>query len=357
MADKKEQKIKVLVIAPSMRLVGGQSIQAARLIDAFADNEKIEMRFLPNNPESSFQNVKILRTLAASLKFWRLLFKHIPQTDIVHIFSSGTTSYLISTLPPLFVAKLFGKKTILNYHTGEAEEHLKNWKLTARPTMKRFDKIVVPSPFLVHIFDKFGLRAASIFNFVDTGKYVFRARDPLKPVFLSNRNFEKHYRVADVLRAFRLIEQNFPAAKLTVAGSGSEAQSLKKLAEELDLKNIEFIGRIEPSEMPKIYDSADIYLNSSIVDNMPLSIIEAFACGLPVVSTNAGGIPFIVTHEKTGLLVETNDYEGLAREAIRLLKDHDLARNLILEARAACTKYSWENVKNDWIELYGKLNN
>ena len=126
--------------------------------------------------------------------------------------------------------------------------------------------------------------------------------------------------MSDVLRAFQLI-QKIPEAKLIVAGYGSEEAKLKKLAVELNLKNIEFTGRVEQSEMPKIYDRADVYLNASIVDNMPLSIIEAFACGLPVVSTDAGGISYIVADGETGLLVKTNDYKALAEQAIRLLED------------------------------------
>lgn len=348
----KTGKIKVLLVAPSMKIVGGQSIQAKRLLDAFAPDEKVELEFIPNNPDTPFQNVKLLRTILASIKFWFLLFRKIPKTDIVHIFSSGTTSYIISTLPPLFTAKLFGRKTILHYHTGEAEEHLKNWKMTAKPTMKRFDEIIVPSQFLVDVFAKFDLKAKAIFNFVEGEKFAFRERKSLKPVFLSNRNFEAHYRVEDVLRAFRLIQNRFSEARLLIAGCGSEEKKLKKLAGELKLENTEFLGRIENSEMPKVYDRADVYLNSSIVDNMPLSIIEAFSCGLPVVSTNAGGIPYICENGETALLVGKKDYETLAREAIRLLEDGALAEKIIGKAHAECVKYSQENVCGRWLEIY-----
>lgn len=355
MENKRPQKIKVALVAPSMKEVGGQSIQAKRLLDAFSGSETVEFSFIPNNPETAFQTVKFLRTIFTSLKFWFLLFARIPQSDIVHVFSSGTTSYIISTVPPLFVSKLFGKKTVLNYHTGEAETHLKNWRLTAKPTMKMFDRIVVPSRFLVDVFAKFDLEATAIFNFVESEKFKFRARNPLEPVFLSNRNFEAHYQVADVLRAFQLIQQKIPEAKLVVAGYGSEESALKKLAAELNLANTEFIGRVEQNEMPKIYDKTDIYLNSSIVDNMPLSIIEAFSCGLPVVSTDAGGIPYIVEDGETGLLVKTNDYEALAKQAVRLLEDENLARKIIRNALEEIGKYNREKVREDWLKLYRNL--
>jgi glycosyltransferase involved in cell wall biosynthesis len=354
MADK-NGKIKVLLVAPSMKIVGGQSIQAKRLLDAFAADEKIEFEFLENNPEALFRNVKLLRTIFTSVKFWFLLFRKIPKTGIVHVFSSGTTSYIISTLPPLFVARLFGRKTILHYHNGAAEQHLENWKLTAKPTMKRFDEIVAPSQFLVDVFAKFDLKAKAIFNFVEGEKFVFRERKKLKPVFLSNRNFEAHYRVEDVLRAFRLIQNQFPEARLLIAGYGSEEKKLKNLAVELKLENAEFLGRIENEEMPKIYDKADIYLNASVIDNMPLSIIEAFSCGLPVVSTDAGGIPYICENGATALLVGKNDYENLARAAISLVENQELARKIVGNARRECVKYSLEDVRGRWTKLYQNL--
>jgi glycosyltransferase involved in cell wall biosynthesis len=353
--ENKNAKIKVALVAPSLKNVGGQSIQAGRLLDAFRTDEKVELEFIPNDPATPFQNVKFLRTIFASIKFWFLLFGKIPKTDVVHIFSSGTTSYIISTLPPLFIAKLFGKKTILHYHTGEAEAHLAHWKLTAKPTMKRFDEIVVPSQFLVDVFEKFDLKVKAIFNFVDGKRFVFRPRKPLLPVFLSNRNFEPHYNVGDVLRAFRVIQDRFPEARLLVAGYGSEEAKLKELALELKLENTEFLGRIAHERMPEIYAKADIYLNSSVVDNMPLSIIEAFSCGLPVVSTNAGGISYICENGETALLVDKNDYEALAREAVSVLDDGELAQKIINNARRECEKYSPENVRGRWLEIYQNL--
>ncbi len=167
MENERPKKIKIVLVAPSMKNVGGQSIQAKRLLDAFSGDEKIELSFVPNNPETVFQTVKFLRTIFTSFKFLFLLLGKIPKTDIVHVFSSGTTSYLISTVPPLLIAKFFGKKVVLNYHTGEAAEHLKHWRLSAKPTMKMFDKIVVPSQFLVDIFAEFDLKSSAIFNFFE----------------------------------------------------------------------------------------------------------------------------------------------------------------------------------------------
>ncbi len=118
---------------------------------------------------------------------------------------------------------------------------------------------------------------------------------------------------------------------------------------------MEFIGRVPHSRMPELYDAADIYLNSPNVDNMPGSIIEAYAAGVPVVTTNAGGIPYIVTHGETGLMVERNDHEAMAREAIRLLESEELAATIARKAHAECRKYSWGAVREEWLGLYREL--
>ncbi len=221
--------------------------------------------------------------------------------------------------------------------------------------MRAFDRIVVPSQFLVDVFARFDLRAEAISNFVETEKFKFRERPALHPVFLSNRNFEAHYRVGDALRAFAIIQEKIPDARLLIVGAGSEEARLKKLAQELRLENAEFAGRVEQEEMPAFYDRADVYLNSSIVDNMPLSIIEAFACGLPVVTSDAGGIPYLVEHEENGLLAPANDYRSLAREAVRLFETEGLAQKIIAKARAECVKYSWSQIREQWLAAYEEL--
>jgi len=107
--------------------------------------------------------------------------------------------------------------------------------------------------------------------------------------------------------------------------------------------------------MPALCDAADVYLNASNVDNMPLSILEAFAAGLPVVTTDAGGIPYIVEHERTGLLVPMNDCEALAAQALRLLEDAEFALRLARGARAECDKYRWAAVRGLWVEFYNEV--
>jgi len=177
----------------------------------------------------------------------------------------------------------------------------------------------------------------------------------LRPSFLSNRNFDPIYNVPCVLKSFDIIQKRFADASLCVVGDGAQRAELEELARDLKLRNVKFTGLVAPTEMPRLCDEADIYLNASNVDNMPLSILEAFAAGLPVVTTNAGGIPYIVSHEQTGLLVEKNDYEAMAAAAMRLLEDEELAAQITGRARAECAKYRWDVVREEWLDFYREV--
>jgi glycosyltransferase involved in cell wall biosynthesis len=107
--------------------------------------------------------------------------------------------------------------------------------------------------------------------------------------------------------------------------------------------------------MAGLYHEADIYLMSPRADNMPLSILECFACGLPVVSSDAGGIPNMVQDQRTGLLFSAGDHEAMARCALRLLDEQGFAKRLAENARAECDRYTWQGIGPQWIGLYSYL--
>jgi glycosyltransferase involved in cell wall biosynthesis len=222
--------------------------------------------------------------------------------------------------------------------------------------MHQADAVVTPSGYLVDVFSRFGVRSESISNFVDPDAVVFRRRESLRPVFLSNRNFQALYNVPCVLRAFAAIQARLPEARLIVIGDGPERERVHETARALAVQHVEFVGAVRPTEMGQWYDQADVYLNASDIDNMPNSIIEAFACGLPVVTTRAGGIPYVVEHERNGLLVDCGDHEGLAAAALRLLDDGALAQRLIAEGlRDVDQLYTWSAVSDRWAALYRRL--
>jgi glycosyltransferase involved in cell wall biosynthesis len=353
--------IRVLLVGPSLDILGGQSVQLARLLERFRDTPGVDVDFLAVNPRlpgplRALQRIKYVRTVATSIAYLATLLARVPRYDIVHAFSASYYSYLLAPLPAVVVGKLFGKRTLLNYHSGEADDHLANWR-SAALTMRRFaDVIVVPSAYLVDVFGRHRLSARAVFNFIELAQLPYREREALRPVFLSNRNFEPLYNVACTLDAFAIIQREVPDASLVLAGDGSQRASLESQAQRLGLRNVTFVGRVPPDRMGELYFDADVYLNSPDVDNMPLSVIEAYAAGLPVATTDAGGIPYIVRNGETGLMVPRGDASALAAAALRLLREPGLARRLSAQAREECLRlYVWPSVEPEWQALYAEL--
>jgi len=354
--------LRVLIVAPTFGILGGQSVQAARLLDHLREEPSLRVGFLPINPRlpgvlGSLQRIKYVRTVVTSIAYGLSLLVQVRRYDVIHVFSASYLSFVLAPTPAILIAKLYRRKVLLNYHSGEAEDHLRRWRRTAIPTIKLADALVVQSEYLVEVFAQFGLKAHAIYNIIDTGKFRFRERVPLRPVFLSNRNLESHYGVDRVLRAFAIIQAKVPEASLKVVGDGSQRGSLEALASDLGLQNIAFTGQVDPNSIADVYDAADIYLNGSEIDNQPLSLLEAFACGLPIVTTDAGGIPFMVTDGKTGMVVPRGDYQQMADRALRLLNDSALTKTIVEQGRQECRKYAWESVRDQWLNTYEKLGN
>ena len=355
-----KNKVRVLIAAPPLDILGGQSRQAVRLMEGLKREADLQIGFLPHNPRLPgflrvLQRIKYVRTVSTTLFYLVLLLLRVRKYDIIHVFSASYYSYSLSAAPALLIARLFGKKSILNYRSGEAEDHLATWK-TAVPSIRMADQIVVPSGYLVDVFARFGLRARAINNIVELDRFTFRERSPLRPIFLTSRLLEPLYNVPCVLRAFAIIQQNYPEARLTVAADGFLRAELEQLARDLKLRNCDFIGFVSFDDMPALYDAADIYLSATSIDNMPSSITESMACGLNVVTTDGGGaIPYIMTNEVTGLIVNSDDHEALAREALRLLDDNDFALQLAHNAHQASKKFTWPYIRDEWLDLYRKL--
>lgn len=351
--------VRVLLVAPSLGIMGGQAVQADLLYRNFK-REGVDVGFLPINPVpwgplKYLTRVKYLRTLIVSIFYLCSLFLRIHRYDVIHIFSASYFSFILAPAPALLISKLYGKKTILNYRSGEADDHLSRAGRLVFRMLRCADQIIVPSGYLVDVFARFGLAAAPIYNISDFSQFRRRERDHAEPNIIVARNLQPLYDVETSIRAFALVQQKHPMASLVVVGEGSEAKRLKKLVAELGVDNVEFTGRVERSMIAELFDRADLFLNSSVIDNMPVAIIEAFYAGLPVVTTDAGGIPYFVKDGENGLVVPMRDWQGLAQAALRLLSDDDLRSRLIDGGRKTASECSWEAVKTKWAAAYRNL--
>ena len=348
--------IRVAIVAPSLRILGGQAVQADRLLKAWRDDPNVHAWLVPHNPLPArwlrrALDIKYVRTVLTELTYGPLLIRELSRADVVHVFSASYTSFLLAPLPAIVAARLLGRPVVLNYRSGEAPDHLAR-SATARAALRRVQRNVVPSRFLVEVMGRFGIDATIVPNMVDLDRFRFRERMPLGPRLLSTRNFEPLYNLACTLKAFRIVQDRWPDATLTLVGGGSQDAELRTMAGQLRLSNVTFAGRVSPEAIADFYAANDIYLQSPNIDNMPTSVLEAYASGLPVVSTEAGGVPAILTDEEHGLLAPLDDHAALAGQVLRILDDPALGRRLARTAFNTCQAYTWPVVRDQWLRVY-----
>jgi glycosyltransferase involved in cell wall biosynthesis len=352
---------KVAIIAPSLRYVGGQSAQADLLLRHWQDDPDIEISFIAVDPPlptflAWAESIPGLRTmLREPIYFWHL-WRGLKGVDIAHIYSASYWSFLLAPAPAWLLSKpkRHKTKTLINYHSGEARYHLQRFR-SGKFVLSRVDKIVVPSGYLVDVFKEFGLSASAVPNIVDLSQFRYRARNPLRPHLVCTRGFSTYYSVDVVVKAFAEVKKSYPEAKLDLVGNGSLEADIRKLVADLNLAGVTFTGVASRQEIGKYYDQADIFINASWLDNMPLSIIEAFAAGTPVVTTSPECMPYLVDHERTGLLSPVGDAKALAANVIRLLRDSTLAANIAKNAHDESQQYTWGAVREQWLKTYREL--
>ena len=319
----------------------------------------VEVSFLAVDPAlprvlAWAESIRGIRTiLREPIYFWHL-WRGLKEVHVAHIFAASYWSFLLAPTPAWFFAKLRGKKSIINYRSGEARDHLRRFR-SGKFVLSRVDEIVVPSGYLVDVFREFGLKAIVVPNLVDLSQFRYRERNPLRPHLVCTRGFSEYYSVDVVVKAFAELKREYSEAQLDLVGGGPLEATIRKQVADLNLNGVNFVGVASRQEIGKYYDQADIFINASWLDNMPVSVIEAFRSGTPVVSTSPESMPYLVQHEHNGLLSKVGDDKALAANVIRLLRDPALAANLARNAYEDSQKYTWEVVREQWLKVYRDL--
>jgi glycosyltransferase involved in cell wall biosynthesis len=330
-----------------------------RLLEKLLRADGLDVRFVPSNLPLSgrfrfFGRFWGVRTAVRWVLVWIELWKQARHADVVHILAASWLYFFAVVAPAVLAGRLRGKRVVLNYRGGAAEPFLERWGWAAGPFFRMADVITAPSAFLAGVIRKrMSLPVAIVSNIVDASLFQFRRRSPVQARFVVTRNLEPIYDLPSVLRAFRRIQQEFPEASLWIAGTGSQEQHLRGLVAEWNLEQVRFLGHVPNQDLPSVFEQRDIMLNASTVDNFPGALVEASAAGLVIVSSAAGGIPFIYENGKTAVLAEPGDWEGLAQGAIKLLHDSTLAENMATAATAVAKNCDWKRVRSSLYGVYG----
>jgi glycosyltransferase involved in cell wall biosynthesis len=355
----------VCIVSPFPPPFGGMAIQAEKialhlLCEGFHDKlAVIRVKTNADLPENLRWAAKIpgFRTLINMILFLYQLHNALLKSDAVYFHTAFFNFFFWITYPAMILIRLHGKKVILSARGGGARLFFQKYRPIVKPILSKADIIATPSGFLKEAFeDVLGIDAIVIPTLTDLHQFQFHHRDSFRPLLLSVRNFEEIYDIACIIRAFEIVRNRYPQARLGIAGSGSLKSELESLVSSLNLNSsVTFYGQVSHKEIQELYSKYDIAVNASRVDNLPGTILEAYASGLPVVSTNAGGIPYIVEDGVTGLLVNIGDYEAMAQKVIQVIEEPELGKTLAKNAAQYCKIYDWNHVKTILMPLLDSM--
>jgi glycosyltransferase involved in cell wall biosynthesis len=217
---------------------------------------------------------------------------------------------------------------------------------------------VVPSAFLRNVFNKRNVQVEVVPNIIDLSRFFPGMRDKGRCHIVVTRNLEDIYDIPTALRAFALLRVQLSNARLTVAGSGPKLGELRALCDSLGIAgSVNFTGRLDNDRVADLYRNADLMLNSSLADNMPISLLEAMASGVPVVSTSVGGVPFLVEDGKDAVLVAPGDAKAMADAVLQILRDDELRSRLIREGIMTVKHFTWSEVRPVLFAVYMRAMN
>lgn len=355
--------LRVGLVGPLPPPSGGMANQTLQLA-ALLRGEGIEVETVqvnaPYRPAWAGR-IKGLRAVCRLLPYLASLWRTAGRVQVFHVMANSGWSWHLFAAPAIWIARLRGTPVVINYRGGEAESFLRRAQGWVRPSLTRADAVIVPSGFLEHVFGQFGFATQVVPNIVNLERFSVApagpaARQGLR--LLVARNLEPIYDNATALRALALIRAHDPHATLVIAGSGPLREELEKLAAELGLAEaVTFTGRVDNAGMAALYQDADVMLNCSLVDNTPNSVLEALACGVPVVSTDVGGVPYLVEHGRTALLVPPQAPQAMADAVRRLAAEPALAASMREAGLRQVQQYTWHSVRPRLLAVYRTVMN
>ena len=274
------------------------------------------------------------------------------RSDIVLIDTYGTQNFYFALIISQ-LCRLMRLPYITILHGGTLPLRLQNNPKLCNLIFKNSKFNVAPSKFFKVIFENHGYSNIKyIPNTIEIKNYVFSKRDYSKPNILWVRSFSEIYNPEMAVRVLKSLKDSKVEATLCMVGPDTDGSmnKVKELAKELYV-DVKFTGKLTKQEWTELSEDYNVFINTTNIDNTPISVIEAMALGIPIVSTNVGGIPYLIEDGLNGTLVEKNNSDAMAKSIINLFENSEKRDLMVLNARKLSETFDWYQVKNQWNQI------
>lgn len=279
----------------------------------------------------------------------------VSQYDIIHIDVFSGKAFLIARLSS-WLQKLIGRPIIMTLHGGRLPEFTNTKPKMVLKVLRRAKVLQTPSLYLISYFKSRGLEVKYLPNAIDTNNFP-KCTDKItkdsNPKLLWVRAFSSIYNPAIAIHTLAYVMHYFPKATLTMIGPDKGIlKDVVSLIQKLNLtESVDLTGPIPNNELYKYYHAHDVFLNTTSYESFGVAVIEAAHCGIPIVSSSVGEIPFLWTHDLNILLTQSISGEDFGEQVVRLLNMPDLVQSISDQAFIRTQDFAWFKIKDAWIAL------
>lgn len=320
----------------------GYNKTSIETLGVFLADEGYRLRYTSDKKNQLYRLIDMIGTT----------FYNLNKVDAILIDTYSTFSFWYAFLCSQ-IARIFNVSYICILRGGDLPNRLKKNPKLCQMIFANAYKNVAPSGYLKQAFEQRGYsNLLYIPNSIEIQKYPYKLREKVAPNLLWVRAFATIYNPEMAVKVLFELRKKYPNATLTMVGPDKDGSllSTKAFADSLGVA-VCFTGKLAKEDWWQLAADHDIFINTTHFDNTPVSVMEAMALGLPVVSTNVGGIPFLLTDNENALLVDDDDTNQMVAAILKLLENPPQSKKLSIEARRYIEQMDWEIVKKKWNEL------
>ncbi len=320
----------------------GKTVTSIETLGQFLKNEGYNVVTSSSKTNKVFRMLDMLYTILQNLK----------KTDYVLIDVYSTSNFYYALIISV-LCKMLKLKYVPILRGGALGNRLKKSPKLSKLIFNNAYENVAPSLYLMSIFKEAGFKnIIHIPNTIELQNYDFNIRSINAINLLWVRSFSNLYNPKLAVQILKSIRDDNINASLCMIGPDNDGslEDTKALSETLGVK-VEFTGKLSKREWHKKAEDYNLFINTTNVDNTPVSVIEAMALGLPVISTNVGGLPHLIDSDINGILVPPDDIQAFKAAILRLKDDPSLVTQISNNARKKVEAFDWNTVKYQWFSI------